>query len=135
MISLDFRIISERLDALDLPHVDLVIGIATGGIAPATLIAYKQRTELLILQFNYRDEQNNPRFDQPVRQSEISIPEGVRSILLVDDVSVSGKTLDAALTFLQDYDVTTLVMKGKADYVVLPEITTCVNWPWKINRG
>jgi|SRR5690554_4350677 hypoxanthine phosphoribosyltransferase len=135
MISLDFPTIAERLDALELPHVDLVVGIATGGIAPATLIAYKQRTDLLILQFNYRDEQNKPRFEHPVRQSEISIPDGVRSILLVDDVSVSGKTLDAARAFLKEYDITTLVMKGKADYVVLPEIGDCVDWPWKIKRG
>jgi len=51
--------------------------------------------------------------------------------LLVDDVSVTGKTLKCAVENLQDYTVYTFVLKGKADYVLFPEINTCVEWPWK----
>jgi hypothetical protein len=32
---------------------------------------------------------------------------------------------------LKGYDVKTLAMKGKADYVLFPEIKDCVKWPWK----
>lgn len=51
-------------------------------------------------------------------------------ILLVDDVSVTGKTLEKVKKELYGYEVTTLVFKGKADHVLFPEIRTCVEWPW-----
>jgi hypothetical protein len=37
----------------------------------------------------------------------------------------------AVLPLLAGHEVTTLVMKGKADYVLFPEVRTCVQWPWK----
>ncbi|MEM8970289.1 MAG: hypothetical protein AAGE93_27990, partial [Bacteroidota bacterium] len=52
-------------------------------------------------------------------------------ILLVDDVSVTGKTLKTVKAELAEYRVTTFVLKGKADLVVFPDIGTCVDWPWK----
>ena len=59
---------------------------------------------------------------------------GVTRILLVDDVSVSGQTLQAARELLMDYEVTTFVLKSKADLVAFPEIGECVVWPWKLER-
>ena len=53
-------------------------------------------------------------------------------ILLVDDVSVSGQTLATVQARLRNFTVTTLVLKGKADLVVFPQLATCVRWPWKI---
>ena len=50
----------------------------------------------------------------------------------MDDVAVSGKTLELAKTQLPADEVTSLVFKGKAgsaDIVVFTEIPTCVNWP------
>jgi hypoxanthine phosphoribosyltransferase len=58
------------------------------------------------------------------------MPKGAR-ILLVDDVSVSGQTLALARSLLKGYEVITFTLKGKADFVLFPEITACVNWPWK----
>ena len=52
-------------------------------------------------------------------------------ILLVDDVSVSGKTMAVALSQLKGLSVKTFAMKGKADYVLFPDIQDCVKWPWK----
>lgn len=117
---------------MSFPPCDLVVGIAQGGIAPATLIAYILGRELRIVHFNFRNQDNTPVHPQPVLLNEITIPAGVKRILLVDDVSVSGKTLKAAKDLLAQYEVTSFVLRGKADYVLFPEIDYCVKWPWKV---
>ena len=132
MVTLSFRQIARRLRETELPAADLVIGIGSGGIVPAAMIAFHLDAELFIISLNYRDEQNNPRYEPPVICNFTPRP-GLedKRILLVDDVSVSGKTLKTALALLEGYNVKTLTMKGKADYVLFPEIPECVRWPWK----
>lgn len=131
MVPLSFKEISERLKQMDLPDIDLVIGIGSGGVPPATFVAFYLNAELEVMTLNYRDENNNPRYDEPkVLYQPLWNLKGKR-ILLVDDVSVSGKTINAALDLLKGYNVKTLAMKGKADFVLFPEIKDCVKWPWK----
>lgn len=131
MVPLSFRQITERLNQMQLPETDVVIGIGSGGIPPATMVAYHLNAELQVMVLNYRDEQNNPRYDEPrVLEKPHGHLEGKR-ILLVDDVSVSGKTMQAAREQLKGLNVQTLAMKGKADFVLFPEIKDCVKWPWK----
>lgn len=131
MVPLSFKEISERLKQINLPEIDLVIGIGSGGVPPATFVAFYLNAELEVMTLNYRDENNNPRYDEPkVLYQPLWNLEGKR-ILLVDDVSVSGKTMNSALELLKGYNVKTLAMKGKADYVLFPEIKDCVKWPWK----
>ena len=131
MVPLSFKQISERLKELVLPEIDLVIGIGSGGVPPATFVAFHLNAELQVMTLNYRDEQNVPRYESPkVLNKPHWNLEGKR-ILLVDDVSVSGKTMNAALEQLDGYNVKTLAMKGKADFVLFPEIKDCVKWPWK----
>ncbi len=131
MVPLSFKEITERLKTIDFPTVDIVIGIGTGGVPAATMVAYHLNAELKVITLNYRDEENNPKYKDPV---VLSVPtwelEG-KKILLVDDVSVSGKTMQAALGLLTGYDVKTCAMKGKADFVLFPEVKDCVKWPWK----
>ncbi len=131
MTPLSFKEISERLKTIDFPETDLVIGIGTGGVPAATMVAYHLNAELRVITLNYRDEQNNPRYESP---KVLAVPDwqldGLK-ILLVDDVSVSGKTMNAALELLEGYKVKTCAMKGKADFVLFPEIKDCVKWPWK----
>jgi hypoxanthine phosphoribosyltransferase len=131
MVPLSFKQISERLKQIDLPEIDLVIGIGSGGVPPATFVAFYLNADLEVMTLNYRDENNNPRYDDPklLHQPHWNL-EGKR-ILLVDDVSVSGKTMNAALELLKGFNVKTLAMKGKADFVLFPEIKDCVKWPWK----
>jgi hypoxanthine phosphoribosyltransferase len=131
MVPLSFQKIAERLKQTPLPEVDVVIGIGSGGIVPASMAAFHLGAELQVMVLNYRDEQNTPRFSEPrVLQKPGGELRGKR-ILLVDDVSVSGKTMNKALEQLEGLDVKTLAMKGKADYVLFPEIKDCVKWPWK----
>jgi len=132
MVQLTFKTITQRLRKMELPETDLVIGIGSGGIVPASLVAFQLNAELQVITLNYRDEDNNPRFESPeiIHLPDDLGPQG-KKILLVDDVSVSGKTLQKALELLSGYQVKTLTLKGKADYVLFPEIKDCVEWPWK----
>lgn len=132
MVPVSFTEISERLRSMSLPETDLVIGIGTGGVVPASLVAFHLACELQIITLNYRDENNTPRYENPVIVNMPEMPslQGKR-ILLVDDVSVSGKTLSEALLHFQGLQIKTLTMKGKADFVLFPEIKDCVKWPWK----
>jgi len=117
---------------MSLPDTDLVIGIGSGGIVAASLVAFHLGCELQIITLNYRDESNTPRYENPVILNIPPMPSlKDKRILLVDDVSVSGKTLQEALLHFQGLSVKTLVLKGKADYVLFPEIKDCVKWPWK----
>jgi len=131
MVPLSFKQITERLQTIEFPVVDLVIGIGSGGVPAATMVAYHLKAELEVMTLNYRDEQNNPRYDSPklLKKPDWQL-EGKR-ILLVDDVSVSGKTMKAALEQLPGLNVKTCAMKGVADFVLFPEIKDCVKWPWK----
>lgn len=131
MVPLSFKEIAARLKTMDFPPVDVVIGIGSGGVPAATMVAYHLDAELQVMVINYRDEENNPRYENPkLLSNPFGQLEGKR-ILLVDDVSVSGKTMNAALEILSGYDVKTCAMKGKADFVLFPEIKECVQWPWK----
>ena len=123
--------IQQRLDSYPIPNADLVIGIGRGGAIPAKMLADKIGSGLIVVTVNYRDDDNNAQRDMPVFLDDLIIPiEKGSKILLVDDVSVTGKTLQTVKEKLQGYEVVTFVFKGKADHVLFPEINTCVDWPW-----
>ena len=132
--SLDFTTISQRLKALTLPEVDYVVGIATGGIVPAAMVAHQLDKPLALMRVQHRAEDNTPIYEPPLLSTSPSLPGDALRILLVDDVCVSGGTLQTAKQALGDRHITTLVMKGQGDYVLFPEIAACVNWPWKPPR-
>ena len=132
-VVLGFLAIRERLRRLELPKVDVVVGIATGGTVPASLVAYKLGCPLAVVQLNYRAEDNTPQRPKPELLGSFSLEPGFKRVLLVDDVSVSGKTLAEAKALLPGCVVTTLVMKGRADFSLFPEVAGCVIWPWKVS--
>ena len=131
MVSLSFKHIIARLKETELPEIDVVVGIGTGGIPPAAFVAYHLNADLIVISINYRDEINNPKFNEPEILYLPDLNLTGKRVLLVDDVSVSGKTMEKAKTQLNGINVKTLAMKGKADYVLFPEIKECVKWPWK----
>ncbi|MCC6614697.1 MAG: phosphoribosyltransferase [Anaerolineae bacterium] len=131
-VSLDFTTISHRLKDLALPEVDYVVGIATGGIVPASLIAHQLDKPLALMRVQHRAEDNTPIYEPPRLVTAPGLPDDAQRILLVDDVCVSGKTMQTARAALGDREVITLVMKGTGDYVLFPEVAACVNWPWKL---
>lgn len=130
-IPLDFTEISSRLQAAALPAVDLVVGIASGGIVPASLVAHQLGVPLSLISINFRDPTNKPQRSTPELLKPFSVQPAGQRILLVDDVSVTGATLVVARELLAGHNVTTLVLKGQGDVVVFPEVDACVDWPWK----
>ena len=132
-LTLTFADIIQRLHALDLPPVDHVVGVATGGIVPASLIAHQLHKPLSLIHINFRAPDKPPQRPQPALLAA-DLPAAPCRILLVDDVSVSGATLATARRALPGYAIITLVLKGQADYVLFPDVGACVNWPWKIEH-
>ena len=132
-VNLSFEEITRRFDQTELPEVDAVVGIQTGGRIPAVMCAYRLKCPLYMLPIHFRDSTNQPESENPVVFADLpQLPESGQRILLVDDVSVTGKTVDTAKSILTDrYPVvTTFVLKGRGDVVLFPEIKCCVNWPW-----
>jgi adenine/guanine phosphoribosyltransferase-like PRPP-binding protein len=132
-VDLSFTEIAQRLKGIEFPEIDGVVGIANGGTVPASLVAYQTNRPLSMIRLNYRDEDNAPLYESPQVLEVPSIDKALKRVLLVDDVSVSGKTLAKAQELLSGRAVVTLVITGEADYVVFPEVSDCVNWPWNPN--
>ena len=130
-VALEFTEIAERIRQVELPAVNVVYGVATGGIVPASLVAYRLGVPLVRLDINYRAPDNKPQRPAPELLAAPDLPEPGTRVLLVDDVAVTGQTLDLAASLLTGCEVTTLALKGKrADIVLFPEVASCVNWPW-----
>lgn len=132
-VRLEFHAISARLRRMPLPEVDVVVGIARGGIVPAAMVAHQLGVPLVLLQINYRDDDNKPRWADPELLGPLSFNPVGKRVLLVDDVSVTGATFSKAKEILFGANITTLACKGKADLVLFPEIRTCVDWPWRVD--
>jgi hypoxanthine phosphoribosyltransferase len=95
-IPLEFLEISQRLHALKLPDVDVVVRIARGGLLPASLIVYQLELSLFLMQLHYRDDDNKPRRTAPELLRPLEFDPSGQRVLLVDDVSVSGATFNVA---------------------------------------
>jgi len=129
-VNLSLSEIEARLAAVRFPDFDMIVAIASGGRVPAGLIARRLALPLKIIEIKYRMADNRPLYDQPRLINADEFPAETRRLLLVDDVSVSGKTMQTARKFLSGHTISTFVLKGKADFVLFPEIKRCVNWPW-----
>ncbi len=134
MTSLAFEEIAARLARWRFPAgIAGVVGIASGGVVPAALVAQRLGVGLKVIALNYRDDANEPRFPAPMLLSTIPDVTGWRKILLVDDVFVSGSTWHAARAHLpSDVEVLPFVLKGKTDFALIRDIDGCVQWPWRV---
>lgn len=133
MTPLAFEEIARRLAAWRFPPgIDGVVGIASGGVVPAALVAQRLGVGLKVMALNYRDEANTPRHAEPQLLSTVPDLGDWRTVLLVDDVFVTGKSWHAARALLPAHvDVRPFVFKGKVDFALIRDIDGCVRWPWK----
>src|SRR5690606_12484700 len=58
VVALSFSAIAERLRQAPLPELDLVVGVARGGVVPASLAAFALQTVLVVVHLTYRDDAN-----------------------------------------------------------------------------
>lgn len=133
MTPLAFQDIAARLAAWTFPRgIDGVVGIASGGVVPAALVAQRLGIGMKVIALNYRDEANEPRFAEPRVLSAVPDLGAWRRVLLVDDVYVSGKSWQAARAALPaDVEVLPFVLKGKVEFALIRDVEGCVQWPWK----
>jgi xanthine phosphoribosyltransferase len=129
---IDFQEIGRRLRDLSLPAADAVVGIRTGGVVPASLVAFHTGLPLYFIGLNYRRPGDHvPVHAEPTLTAQVPvIPDSRTHLILVDDVGVSGASLRAAAAHFPGRSLTTLVFKGRAELVLFPEIDGCVQWPW-----
>jgi adenine/guanine phosphoribosyltransferase-like PRPP-binding protein len=133
MTPLAFEEIAARMAAWKFPaDIDGVVGIASGGVVPAALVAQRLGVGLKVIALNYRDEANAPRFEAPQLLSPVPDLGAWRRVLLVDDVFVSGKSWHAARALLPaEVEVLPFVLKGKTEFALIRDVEGCVRWPWK----
>jgi len=133
MKSLEFKDLCRRLEAWRFPErLDGVVGIASGGVVPAALVAQRLGLELRVMALNLRGEDNQPLREEPVLLSPMPDLSDWHRILLVDDVYVTGKSWKAARALMpHGAEVFPFVMKGKVDFALIQDIDGCVQWPWK----
>lgn len=136
MTPLSFTDITARLAAWTFPPgIDGVVGIASGGVVPAALVAMRLGVEMKVLALNYRDDDNVPRYAEPKVLSPVPAMGSWRRILLVDDVYVSGRSWHAARSVLPaSIEVLPFVLKGKVEFALIRDVDGCVQWPWKVAR-
>jgi hypoxanthine phosphoribosyltransferase len=122
----------ERFRTISIPEeFDLIVAIADGGIVPAGILCRRLNIPVELLHINLRDEQQQPRYEQPRLVLPISFETKDKRILLVDDRVKSGSTLRFACELLSDAKyVRTFAVNGIADYALYNE--ACFRFPWII---
>ena len=81
---------------------DTLVAIARGGIFPAALLQQKLMIDLEIIWLNFRNEQQQPQYDEPVLLKPITFDFKNKKILLVDDRSRTGKTFVKGKSLLKE---------------------------------
>lgn len=130
MKSITWKEFFELLEKIKFQDFDLIVAIANNGIIPAAFIQQKLKIPMKIIKINYRDENNNPTYDDAILLEKDEFTIKGKRILLVDDVSRTGKTISKAKEYLDGNPIKTFVINGKADYSMFNQ-EECIGMPWK----
>lgn len=130
MKQISFKQIVNKIKKIKFEKFDVVVAIGKGGIIPASLIADKLKLDVFVLWLNFRDENNKPKYKNPKLTKKFNIKLKSKRILIVDDVSRTGKTLEKAKNILKGNKVKAFVLNGKADYNLFNS-KECVRFPWR----
>ena len=123
----------EKFNKINFKKYDLIVAIAKGGLIPASFIQYKLDIPLQIIHINFRDKSHNPLYEEPKLLKDFEKIKD-KKILLVDDVSRTGKTLQKAKQILEDNEIDTFLINGNANYSLFEE-KECLDMPWKTTIG
>jgi len=121
--------IIEKIKKIKFDDFDLIIAVNRGGINPAKTLSKHLKLKINTIHINYRDETHTPKYKKPKLIKNLKIKYKNKKILLVDDVSRTGKTLRTAKKLLKGNKIKTFVINGKADYS-LYNCKECFKFPW-----
>ncbi len=117
------------LNEIQFEDFDLIVAIGSGGIIPAAFIQRKLNIPMRIININYRDPSHKPKYDDAILLEEKEFPMKNKKILLVDDVSRTGKTLKKAKEYLKHNIIKTFTINGEGDYSFYNQ-EECLLMPW-----
>ena len=129
MRELNFLEIVNKIRKIDFGSFDLVVAIGRGGLVPASLIAKQLNIQMHTLWLRFKDDSNNEIYPEPKLVKEVNFDFQNKNILLVDDFSKTGKTMQQAKKLLQGAEIKTFVVNGSADYS-LYQFKECLKFPW-----
>ena len=115
---------------------ELVVGIADGGLFPAVYLASVFQRDLLPIKLSRRQNEQVVH-DEPVWYVLPSDVVKGKNVLLVDDICVSGRTIEMAVAELGKHgarEIRTAALaihdeSVKPDYVML-RTNSLIVWPW-----
>ncbi len=128
----------ERLAGMIDFEPDVIVGISRGGLVPARILSDILGKRVLILGMEFY-KGINERKDRPAITQELPKLEGLK-ILLVDDVSDSGKSLVTAMELLKGNKVKTATLHYKPHSSYKPDyfVETSNSWivyPWEVHEA
>lgn len=126
-----FEEIKEKFASIEFDETfDLIVAIANGGIIPAAIVNQRLNIEMQLLKINWRDPQQQPKYDAPKLLSPVDFDIKNKNILLVEDRVKTGATLEFAKKLLEKERalVKTFAVNGPADYSLYNE--ACFKFPW-----
>lgn len=123
--------ILERIKEIPFDKFDIIVAIARGGIIPAGLVSQILDVPVEVLKIRYRDDTHAPIFLEPHIIGDINFSFQGKRVLLIDDVSRSGKTFKVAKAALKEAGtIKTFAVNGEADYSCYNG--ECFRFPWLI---
>jgi hypoxanthine phosphoribosyltransferase len=132
--TVDWAEFYERLNAalawIQSERFEAIVAVANGGIMPAALLHEELGLPMGVVQINYRDPENKPRYPEARLLEAGPAPFPGKKVLIVDDVSRTGRTLARAREFLSASTVKTFLLNGEADFS-LYRTPECLRMPWK----
>ena len=109
---------------------EAIVAVANGGIMPAAILHEESGLPMSVVQINYRDHENKPRYPDARLLQDGPAPFPGKKVLIVDDVARTGRTLARAREFLAASTVRTFLINGEADFS-LYRTPECLRMPWK----
>jgi len=126
--------LAEEIVGLD---IDIIIGIARGGLYPATLISGMLQKELYPIRLTRR-ENDSIEFSEPVWRVDVSDIIKDKKVIIIDEITDTGETLSLAVKRAVSKSariVTTAALfthswaKPKPDYFIA-ESDELIIFPW-----
>jgi hypoxanthine phosphoribosyltransferase len=118
--------------------IDVVVGLSRGGLVPARIICdLLEVPELVTIQIEFYTDIARTA-NEPVLRQPLAVSVDGKSVLLVDDIADSGKSLNKAISYLKGQgigEVKTATLYYKPQSLTMPDFyeRQTLNWivfPW-----